>query len=86
MVLCVLGGDALSFPVFGEDEGDKSVEASAAGSAASYGDFPGGNDRVEESILDHIREMILQAKQHGSWTVGVGGVGQVRPDQTIAQF
>lgn len=84
LVLCVLGGDALSFPMFGDDDGDKSVGASAAGSTASVGDSSGASDRIEESILDHIREMILQAKHHGSWTVGIGGVGQVRPTRILA--
>lgn len=32
---------------------------------------------VEESILDEVRELILQAQRHGCWKVGVGGIGQV---------
>ena len=73
-----MGGDALAFPIFGDDDGEKSVGVSAAGSTTSCTDVAGTSNRIEESILDHIREMILQAKHHGSWTVGVGGVGQVR--------
>lgn len=78
LVCQVLGGDALFLPIFGDDDGDKSVGASAADSTASATDLGGEDGRIEESILDHIREMILQAKRHGSWTVGIGGVSQVR--------
>jgi hypothetical protein len=77
LVCQVMGGDALFLPIFGEDDADKSVAASAV-SLASASDYSESTDRVEESILDHIREMILQAKRHGAWTVGIGGVGEVR--------
>lgn len=75
-----MGGDALFLPIFGDDNDvDKPLAASATGSVVASGsEFSGTSDRVEESILDHIREMILQARRHGSWTVGIGGVGQVR--------
>ena len=74
----IMGGDALFLPLF-EDEGDnKSMkEGSSAGSVASTSDFSEGSVRVEESILDHVREMILQAQLTGNWTVGIGGVAQV---------
>lgn len=75
----IMGGDALFLPMFGEDEGEKSVGGgSSAGSLASMSDYSEGTNRVEESILDHVREMILQAQRTGNWTVGIGGVGQVR--------
>lgn len=77
LVCQVMGGDALFLPIFGEDDADKSVAAFAV-SLASGSDVSESSERVEESILDHIREMILQAKRHGTWTVGIGGVGEVR--------
>ena len=72
----IMGGDALFLPLFGDDDGDKSVAGSAA-SLTSLSDYSEGSNRVEESILDHVREMILQAQRTGNWTVGIGGVGQV---------
>jgi hypothetical protein len=77
LVCQVMGGDALFLPIFGEDDADKKSVAASAVSLASGSDFSESTDRVEESILDHIREMILQAKRHGAWTVGIGGVGEV---------
>ena len=72
----IMGGDALFLPLFGDDDGDKSVAGSAA-SLTSLSDYSEGSNRVEESILDHVREMILQAERTGNWTLGIGGVGQV---------
>ena len=70
LVCEVMGGDALFLPIFGEDE----TTASRASMASEASD---DSNRVEESILDHIREMIEQAQRHGSWTAGIGGVEQV---------
>lgn len=70
-----MGGDALFLPIFGEDDTDKSVAASAA-SLTSVSDVS-DDMKTEESVLDHIRELILQAQRFGSWTVGIGGVGKV---------
>jgi hypothetical protein len=67
----ILGGDSFFFPMFGDDE----VDALSIGSGGS-GSL-GTPECKEESILDHIREMIIQAQQHGCWQAGVGGVGQV---------
>jgi hypothetical protein len=76
LVCQVMGGDALFLPIFGEDDTDKSVAAAVSVAEGSH--FSESTDLVEESILDHVREMILQAKRHGTWTVGIGGVGEVR--------
>uniref|UniRef100_A0A7R9WMW7 Uncharacterized protein n=1 Tax=Craspedostauros australis TaxID=1486917 RepID=A0A7R9WMW7_9STRA len=39
---------------------------------------------IENSVLDHIREMLEQAQQFGCWKSGVGGVGQPPTDRYIA--
>ncbi|CAB9505879.1 expressed unknown protein [Seminavis robusta] len=83
LVCQVMGGDALFLPIFGEDDADLSVDASAA-TLVSASDNSESTDRVEESILDHIREMILQAKRHGAWRVGIGGVGEQPTDKYVA--
>lgn len=38
----------------------------------------------ESSILDHIRELILNAKRYGCWQVGVGGVNLPPADKYVA--
>lgn len=84
LVCEVMGGDALFLPIFGEDDREKGLANSTGGGRAAASELLGPNDRIEESILDHIREMILQAQHHGSWTVGIGGVGQPPSDPYIA--
>lgn len=80
----VMGRDALFLPFFdATDDTEQSVASSIASVAYGYASKAAGycpeekTTRVEESILDHIREMIVQAHRHGSWTAGIGGVGQV---------
>lgn len=76
LVCQVMGGDTLFFPMFATEEPDNVGRG-----------IPPRNDETlpptemneEESILDHIRVLIQNAKQHGCWEAGVGGVGQVRP-------
>ena len=75
LVCQVLGGDSLLLPLFDAiDDTDKSVAESVGSNLAGDHEVV---ERVEESILDHISEMILQAQRHGSWTVGIGGVSHV---------
>ena len=80
-IVCqVLGGDSLFLPLFDAiDDTDKSV-AGSVGSLTSAGGAPEDHEEIEhmeQSILDHIKDMILQAQRHGCWTVGIGGVGHV---------
>jgi hypothetical protein len=70
----IMGGDSFFFPMFGDDETDNA----SVGSTMSAP--PVSPECKEESILDHIREMIIQAQRHGCWEPGIGGVGQVRSD------
>lgn len=69
LVCQVMGGDTLFFPTFASD------------SSCSDGDFPGQLDDIaskEDSIMDHIRVLIVNARKYGCWEAGVGGVGQVK--------
>lgn len=81
----IMGGDALFLPMFGDDNGDDKSATGSAASVTSVSDCSASSNRVEEeSILDHVREMILQAQRTGNWTVGIGGVGQPPSDQYVA--
>lgn len=76
LICQVMGGDSIFFPMFGDDDevDNVSVSDSTEGETVPR-EAPSGC--VEESVLDDIREMLLQAQQHGCWKSGVGGVGQV---------
>lgn len=39
---------------------------------------------AEASVLDHIREIILNAQQHGCWQQGVGGISHPPTDRYVA--
>eukprot|EP00977_Amphora_coffeiformis_P027490 scaffold34615_cov180-Amphora_coffeaeformis.AAC.12 len=81
LVCQIMGGDALFFPMFGDEteedvlSGDV-IEKSPRNKVSST--------VIEESVLDHIREMILQAQRFGCWEAGVGGVGQPPTDRYVA--
>lgn len=74
LVCQILGGDTVFFPMFGEDE---SAILPSASSDISPPTEKRSHDFVEESILDHIRTLLLQAQSYGCWKAGIGGVGQV---------
>jgi len=74
LICQIMGGDALFFPMFTDDDAET---ASISGSSVGSAPVQAPNEFVEESILDHIRELILQAQRHGCWKAGVGGIGQV---------
>ncbi|KAL7560709.1 hypothetical protein ACA910_021439 [Epithemia clementina (nom. ined.)] len=98
LVCQILGGDALFFPMFGgsdsNDNGSSSETVahrsplSSPSHVASAG--TGSNNRssggvVEElSVLDHIRDLLLQAQNYGCWRQGVGGVVQPPSDRYVA--
>lgn len=72
LVCQVMGGESIFFPMFGDNEDATSVtESMVPQETHTSGGY------IEESILDEIRELILQAQRHGCWKVGVGGIGQV---------
>lgn len=82
LVCQIMGGDALFFPMFGDDVDDDDVL-----SDEDIGDSPRNkvsSTVIEESVLDHIREMLLQAQRFGCWQAGVGGVGQPPTDRYVA--
>jgi hypothetical protein len=75
LVCQILGGDSLFFPMFGDDDADVASNVSAS--------FPAPSQN-EDSILDHIRTLLLQAQSYGCWKPGVGGVGQPATDRYVA--
>jgi hypothetical protein len=74
LVCQIMGGDSLFFPMFADDDAD-SVAGASSDAMPSSNDAPNGH--IEESILDNIRELLLNAQKHGCWKTGVGGVGKV---------
>jgi hypothetical protein len=73
LVCQIMGGDALFFPMFGNDDSDLT----SVGSSVVHSPGHGSNGCDEESILDHIRDLLLSAQSNGCWKAGVGGIGQV---------
>lgn len=73
----------------GETTGDDAVPASCS-TASCTGSTDTqtqsqNDDFVEESILDHIRILLLQAQKYDCWKPGVGGVGYQPPsDRYVA--
>jgi hypothetical protein len=79
LVCQIMGGDTLFFPMFAESEPEsatRTMPKSEADPAAMDADSP-VEEQGEESVLDHIKMLILNAQRHGCWTAGVGGVCQV---------
>lgn len=76
----MLGGDSIFFPMLSTDGADEDVVCNSTVSMSK----PLGEVIRESSILDHIREMILQAQRFGCWKVGVGGVSQPPSDRYVA--
>jgi hypothetical protein len=76
LICQVMGGDSIFFPMFGDDDADAGSVGGSSVAGAAPGEAPSGC--VEESVLDDIRDMLLQAQKHGCWKTGVGGLGQVR--------
>ena len=72
LVCRILGGDSLFFPMFSDDDLEIASTVSTASAPVRKIESDG-----EDSILDHIRVLLLQAQKYGCWKVGVGGVGQV---------
>ena len=56
------------------DERSVDCDSSNMSLLSSQASKPPDSVMVESSILDHIRELILQAKHYGCWKVGVGGI------------
>ena len=79
-----MGGDTLFFPMF-NDNNENLYNDSNNGSfpvpteSMSSCNAPVRCDTAdeEESILDHIRILLLNAQKYGCWKVGLGGICQV---------
>eukprot|EP00934_Nitzschia_sp_Nitz4_P008332 Nitzschia sp. Nitz4//scaffold43_size134323//59252//64701//NITZ4_003299-RA/size134323-processed-gene-0.11-mRNA-1//1//CDS//3329551948//8322//frame0 len=77
----VMGGDTLFFPMLGNHEDECKSDISEPASAYN----PPVQETVgETSVLDHIRDLILNAQLHGCWQEGVGGVSQPPTDRYVA--
>ncbi|CAJ1936223.1 unnamed protein product [Cylindrotheca closterium] len=81
LVCQVLGGDSMFFPMLSSDGGaaGKLKKSTSASSPKQN-----GKAIAESSILDEIREMILQAKRYNCWNVGVGGIVAPPSDRYVA--
>ena len=79
-----MGGDTIFFPMLGSmDDMDNSSNA-ASNISSPVRPKPVHTVVQESSILDHIREMILNAQRFGCWQVGVGGVNNPPSDKYVA--
>jgi hypothetical protein len=81
LVCQIMGGDALFFPMFTDDSDEDNMSDEDIADSPRHG-F--STTVIEESALDHIREMLLQAQRYGCWKSGVGGVGQPPSDRYVA--
>jgi hypothetical protein len=84
LVCQILGGDALFFPMFGDDMEEEIVSVSDEAMVHTNRRGKVSSAVIEESVLDSIREMLLQAERFGCWKAGVGGVGQPPTDRYVA--
>ena len=78
LVCQILGGDTLFFPMFTEDEPNSSETLNTG---ENYQSPRNG----EQSILEHIRDLIANAEQSGCWKMGLGGINQVRSKSLLRQ-
>jgi hypothetical protein len=83
LVCQIMGGDTLFFPMFTDNNecvhnDSISVAFSTPTESLSTCTTHVRYENEEESILDHIKVLILNAQKYGCWKVGFGGVSQVR--------
>ena len=81
LVCQIIGGDSLFFPMFSDGDTEVVAQSNARSEPSPAKAIP---FTQEESVLDHIREMIQQAQRHGAWVEGVGGVGHPLHDRYVA--
>lgn len=77
----VLGGDSMFFPILSSDG---AAACKMEESKCSSSPIQIGRAIAESSILDDIREMILQAKRYKCWKIGVGGIVAPPSDRYVA--
>ncbi len=79
-----MGGDTIFFPMLGGiDDSDVGSEA-VSDVSSPVRPMPVYTVVEETTILDHIREIILNAQRFGCWQVGVGGVNHPPSDKYVA--
>jgi hypothetical protein len=74
LICQVIGGDSLFFPMFGDDD----VDDASVSVPDDINPLFSPSGCIEESILDHIRGILLEAQRQGCWQAGFGGVEKVR--------
>lgn len=82
LVCQIMGGDTLFFPMFTENETmcrdtDNDVYPEPTESLSSCNTSVRWDTGTEESILDHIKILVMNAQRSGCWRLGFGGVCQV---------
>jgi hypothetical protein len=86
LVCQIMGGDTLFFPMFTDTENvasDVTIPTESTSGGTTDIHFA---TNEEESILHHIKILVLNAQKHGCWKVGFGGVCQVRTKAHICFF
>jgi hypothetical protein len=83
LVCQIMGGDTLFFPMF-NDKNENMYHGSTSDSypvptesISSYNTSLPCETMEEESILDHIKILVMNAQKYGCWKNGFGGVGKV---------
>lgn len=83
LVCQIMGGDTLFFPMFNDNNENLYHDTNAESfqvpteSLSSCNTNARSDTVEEESILEHIKILILNAQTCGCWKIGFGGVCQV---------
>ncbi|KAG7347921.1 hypothetical protein IV203_016626 [Nitzschia inconspicua] len=80
----VMGGDTIFFPMMEGDDSDVVGSFSSTNTSSPIGSKMTHGVVAESSILDDIREIILNAQRFGCWQVGIGGVKHPASDKRAA--
>lgn len=83
LVCQIMGGDTLFFPMFNDNNENLYHDSNTESFPEPTESLSSCNANIrcekaeEESILDHIRILLLNAQKYGCWKVGLGGISQV---------
>jgi hypothetical protein len=85
LVCQIMGGDTLFFPMFNDNNETLYHDSTTESFPAPTESLSSCNGNIrcdtfttdEESVLDHIKILLLNAQKHGCWKVGFGGICQV---------
>jgi len=86
LICKVLGGDSIFFPVLVPSIGEVTNNDSLLSEPSVENSPRSAPGNTEISILDQIRELLLNAQLHGCWQSGFGGVGQQPTDRYVANI